>query len=119
MNVVLLSGDLMFTPRLEAACRRHGAELLAVRDVESLCQIAEASAAILDLSTPGIRPAEVVASLRSRGVAAFAAYAAHVQHLILQEARAAGCHLVLTRGQLHAQCEQVVAQLLKLCAPGS
>lgn len=119
MNVLFVSGDLLFTPQLEAACRRHGAELVAVRRADALDRAPEAAAAILDLAMPGIQPEQVVAALRARGVAAIAAYGAHVQHGLLEQARAAGCSLVLSRGQLHAQCEQVVARLVEMVSAAS
>lgn len=119
MNVLLLSQDLLFTPRLEAACGRCGAELVAVRAADALAQAPEAGAAILDLAMPGSEPERLVASLRARGVAAIAAYGSHVQQALLERARAAGCDLVLTRGQLHVQCDQVVEQLVELVSARS
>ncbi len=119
MNVLFISADLMFAPQLEAACRRHGAELVAVRRADALHRAPEAAAAILDLAMPGIQPEQVVAALRARGVAAIAAYGAHVQQALLEQARSAGCGLVLSRGQLHAQCDEVVGRLMGMVSAGS
>lgn len=119
MNVLFISGDLLFAPRLEAACRRYGVELVAVRRADALHQAPDAAAAILDLAMPGIQPEQVVTTLRARGVAAIAAYGAHVQQALLEQARAAGCGLVLSRGQLHAQCEQIVGRLVEMVSTGS
>ena len=118
MNVLLLSDDLLFAPRLEAACRHCGAQLVMVRDAHDLHQAPPAGAAILDLAMPRCEPGELVPCLRARGVAAIAAYGAHVQRELLEKARAVGCELVLTRGQLHAQCESVVSRLVEMGAAG-
>jgi len=71
---------------------------------------------LLDLSLPGLDTKTVVDQLRQGAVETptIVAYAPHVHATKLAAAREAGCDEVLTRGQFHAQIEQLLSRYLGL-----
>ena len=115
MSVVYFTGDLVFSARAASAGRLAGLNVALVTTVEQLREsLQEASPALLllDLTTPGLDLAAVLAALdqtpsRPRVVA----YAPHVMSARLQAARDAGCDQVLTRGQFHGQVEAIMQSL--------
>jgi CheY-like chemotaxis protein len=96
-----------------------GAQQVVAATVESLATKLESVSgpivALIDLNSPTIDPASVVSRLRSlpappRSIVAFGP---HVHEAKLAAATAAGCDLVLTRGQFSSQAEQLIASLLQ------
>jgi len=116
MAIAFLTNDLLFASRVKGVAERLGQALEVVGSVDTLVERASESPkqlVLLDLSTPGIDPREVVDKLRSIDDAAppkLVAYAPHVHEAKLLAATEAGCDEVLTRGQFNNQIERVLAQ---------
>jgi DNA-binding NarL/FixJ family response regulator len=114
MSVLLASTDLMFATRASDAARAAGG----VCRMISSAQLAEALSpetrlVLLDLSLPGVDPAEVVARVREASpTAAVVAFGPHVHGGKLEAAREAGCQEVVSRGELSARLQAIVAHYL-------
>jgi DNA-binding NarL/FixJ family response regulator len=100
---LLLSNDLLFTSRIQAAAERHGRSL---RRAGSAAEALAAAArepfrcAILDLDCAGTELGSLIAALKRSAPPAFVvAYGPHVQAALLHAAREAGCDLVLPRSK--------------------
>lgn len=118
MNVVLLSRDLMLLSRTQGAANKAGVTLRnATSDdqANNWAADSECCGIIVDLRTPGLKIAELVADLRnSRGDAlAVVACGPHVQEASLAAAREAGCNVVATRGQFERDAEAILASMLR------
>jgi hypothetical protein len=70
--------------------------------------------ALLDLNSPGVNPVVVVPQLKALAnpPKAIIAFGPHVHEAKLADAKAAGCDLVLTRGQFDAQMDKLIADFL-------
>ncbi len=114
MNIVLLTTDLTVVSRVEGVAKLVGAEVHVVSNAASAltdCSDASAKALIVDLSTPAL-DLEIVKKLaaapgRSLQIAAFGP---HVHEDRLAAARAAGCDLVLSRGQFFRDIGEVISK---------
>ena len=114
MSVLLFTTDLMTSSKVDAAARRQGVTLVTVASGTALLEKAgEAGAAlvILDLNSPGVDPADLVSKLRglSAPPRSILAFGPHVHEAKLEAARAAGCDAVISRGQFHAQVDELIA----------
>jgi DNA-binding NarL/FixJ family response regulator len=113
MSAILLATDLMTASKAQAAAARAGCPLkTAASDAALLTLAAEdgVSLVILDLSTAGVDPATLVPRLRLlAGRPAILAFGPHVHEARLQAAAEAGCDRVISRGQFHAQAEEILA----------
>lgn len=107
MFCLYLTGDLLFSSQVTGAAARVGLPLRVVGSAEALlasCASEAVSAVVLDLSAPGLSVADLAPKLKKLGrPPTVVAYAPHVHGETLAAAQAAGCDLVLTRGQFHAQ----------------
>ena len=117
MPSFLLSGDLTFPSQVTGLARQLGFDLELAMNVPALLDKAVAvgaKAVILDLTTAGLNPAELVPRLRAlpQPPQVILAFGPHVQETRLDAARQAGCDLVLTRGQFHARMDDVLRQYL-------
>jgi len=67
---------------------------------------------LLDLNSPGVDPAAVVPRLKSlpQPPQAIIAFGPHVHEQKLAAATAAGCDVVLTRGQFDSQMRELLAK---------
>lgn len=115
MTALLVSSDLMFASKFEAAGRRRNLAVQTARTLDLAIDKAGASAfdlVVLDLSLAGLDPAKLVAQLRGleHPPRTIVAYAPHVHESRLEAARAAGCDRVLTRGQFDRGMEQLLAE---------
>lgn len=113
-QVVLLARDLTLASRLQAAAAAAGLSVTLVNEPSQLAsQLGpECRLVLLDLAEAGFAPAAVVPQVRAQAPAArVLAFGPHVQEATLGSARAAGCDLVLSRGQFHRQ----LADLLRSC----
>lgn len=111
-TALLLTNDLLFGAKFQAAATRAGVD---ARVVMSTAAVLEQAAGVrlimLDLTARGIEPAALVAQLRTIAPAAcIGAYAPHVQTGMLAAARAGGCNPVLTRGQFDAGMDQLLRE---------
>lgn len=117
MNVVLLSRDLMLLSRTQGAADRLGVVLRSATSDEQASEWAvdpDCRGVVIDLRTPGLNVAELVAALRNAGGADFALVACgpHVHEASLNAAREAGCDVVATRGQFERDAEALLASML-------
>jgi DNA-binding NarL/FixJ family response regulator len=111
-NLALIS-DLMMQSHVSGAAARAGTTLKIVGSSETL--MAEAAAGqpalvILDLSHPGLDPHDLIPRLKELlpPGAVTVAFGPHVHHERLHAAQEAGCDLVVSRGQFHAQTEEIL-----------
>ena len=114
VNLLFLTTDLMFSSRVAGAAARLG---LPVRTAETAAALLELTTAadqpplvLLDLNTPGVDPVELVPALRAAAnpPRAVVAYGPHVHEERLAAATAAGCDVVLSRGQFNAHMDDVI-----------
>ena len=115
MTALALISDLLMQSQVSAAATRAGAELHVAFSDEALLSKADATPprlVILDLSHPGLDPAALLARLKPLLVegATVIAFGPHVHKAKLEAAAAAGCDLVISRGQFHAQMGELLAQ---------
>lgn len=115
MAALALISDLMMQSQVSAAATRVGAELQVAFSDEALLAKAEATPprlVIVDLSHPGLDPAALMARLKpllGEG-ATVIAFGPHVHKAKLEAAATAGCNLVISRGQFHAQMDELLAR---------
>jgi DNA-binding response OmpR family regulator len=112
MNVVLLTSDLSVSSAASGAAARASIALKTAFDVATMFSHVRAeptSLVLLDLGTPRIDPAQIVAELREAadGGLRVLAFGPHVHEQKLAAARDAGCEEVLTRGQFHANLDAI------------
>lgn len=96
----------MFTSRVVGAAKDAGLVLQLVADSASLPQkiSADCRLALVDLSLDRLNlPAAVKAIKAGAPAVRVVAFGAHVDEAALDDARDAGCDLVLTRGQFHKE----------------
>ena len=113
MTVVLLTGDLMAISRVGGAAAASGIEFRAAStapQAAALCREMHADVLIIDLATPSLDAAAVVADVRSGTVKppVVVAFGPHVHEQRLNAAREAGCDRVVSRGQFFAQLDAML-----------
>ncbi len=118
-KLVLVSGDLMLGARVEGAARQCGLTMVtAASHAPAIAASAdECRAVLIDLRTPGLDVAELVNALRQQTARLSArltiiACGPHVHEQRLDEARRAGCDLVVTRGQLDREAEAIFQRIV-------
>lgn len=118
MSCLYLTGDLLFSSQVSGAAARAGVALRVLGSAEAVLALAAAErigAVVLDLTAPGLSVGDVAPKLKKLPhPPVIVAYAPHVHGDTLAAAQAAGCDLVLTRGQFHAQMEDVLRRYGKL-----
>ena len=115
MAINLLSTDLMFPSRVRAAAAARGLELNVAMSLAALGdRLAETSCELLivDLSAGGVELSQLVSQAKSAAhpPGTILAVGPHVQEDKLRAAAEAGCDVVLTNGQFHAQTEELLVQ---------
>ena len=116
MQIVLLSQDLMIGAHVEGATRQLGMTLQQVPKQQAAVAAATDTACqvlLVDLSTPELDLAALVQALRSaRGRSLpIVASGPHVHEARLEAARAAGCEVVISRGQLDRELSTILTAL--------
>lgn len=117
MRVLFLTSDLVFPSRVAGVAQRLGARLETVGAEQSLftkLEATEPAVVLIDLNAIGAETEMIVSKLnalehRPRMIVAFGP---HVHEAKLAAARAAGCDIVLTRGQFDAQMDELLEKLL-------
>ena len=114
MSVVALISELMMQSQVSGAAQRACAELVLVSSENALLEkIAEASPGlvVVDLSHPGLDPVQLMERLRPvlPAGAATLAFGPHVHKAKLEAAAAAGFTGVMSRGQFHANMDDLLA----------
>jgi CheY-like chemotaxis protein len=114
--VLLLSTDLATSSKVAGAGARQRVQISTVSSAATIAEKAAAdnyALAIIDLSTPSLDVGEAVAQLRAlpNPPGKIIAFGPHVHEALLDRANAAGCDLVLSRGQFHARLDELLADL--------
>jgi DNA-binding NarL/FixJ family response regulator len=111
---VLVSRDLFFASKVTGLAAAQGHRIVMDGDATQAARHAAAGCrcVIVDLSTPGLSLAELVASLPVEPRPRVIAYDAHVNEQRLSEARAAGCDAVYTRGQFSGALPAILRECL-------
>ena len=109
MLTLLLTTDLLVSSAVQSTAEAEGVQLAVVSSTEELvAQVAaqDTHLVILDLSTAGVDPLQLVGQLRQGASApgSIIGFAPHVHAAKLAAAEKAGCDEVLSRGQFHGQC---------------
>jgi CheY-like chemotaxis protein len=111
-DAVLLCSDLTVGAPLWGAAQQAGVRLQTVPSPALLAQALASGARLLlvDLTLAGLDVAAVVGQARTAAPRpiTIVAFGPHVHEAALQAARAAGCDLVLSRGQFLAQAAAIV-----------
>jgi CheY-like chemotaxis protein len=114
MSVVALVSDLMMQSQVSAAGERVGVSLSLNSTPDALVRAAELTPPrliVIDLSHPGLAIDELVARLRTVAPdAPIVAFGPHVHKDRLSAAQAAGCDRVVSRGQFHAQMDELLTR---------
>ena len=117
MVVYYLTRDLLFSSRITSAARASGIEvtLFSRGDLlEAQLGVAAPLAILVDLEHPDATVTERLAAWRSQVPGAkWIAYGPHVKEDLLLGAQAAGCDVVMSRGQFD---KQILPYLLALTA---
>src|SRR5262245_54449387 len=99
---ILLSDDLIFASRITGTARARSLEMKTARTVEQVRQIVGAgppACVIVDLHHPGLDLAALIREIKNGGPCMIVGYGSHVAAELLQQARTAGCDLVLPRSK--------------------
>lgn len=113
MTGLALISDLMMGSRVTAAASRAGVEIAIVASEEALVAGFESlrpKLVIVDLSHPGLETLRLAHRLRAllpEGSMTIA-FAPHVHRERLSAATEAGFRLVLSRGQFHAEIDEIL-----------
>jgi DNA-binding NarL/FixJ family response regulator len=117
MSASLLTTDLMTASKAQGAALRAGCTLRTAANVDMLVgQAAEPGTrlVIVDLTVPGVELADLVPRLRSlESRPTILAFGPHVHEGRLQAATEAGCDLVVSRGQFHAQAAEMIEKFAR------
>lgn len=114
-DVVFLSDDLMFAPRVSAQAQEAGWQLRAAVSPASAVALIQADAPrllIVDLETTGLDVAVLLSQLPVPNRPPVLAFGPHVHHQRLESARQAGCDLVVSRGRFSAELPGLLAECL-------
>ena len=114
MQVVLLSTDLMVVSRVQDAAARSAASVRVAVDVPALVNLhghVPADFVIVDLASSPLAIDTLVSQLKADAEppTRIVAFGPHVHEERLAAARAAGCDLVMARGQFFSQVESLLA----------
>ena len=113
MTIVLLSGDLLIVSRVSGAAAQQGLAFKSAATAEQATELCRAHAArilIVDLSTPSLDVADLVAGVKNGddNPPTIVAFGPHVHEKRLAAARDAGCDRVVSRGQFMSQLESLL-----------
>ena len=105
--------DLFFGSKVSGAARHLGVEVLFASTREALLDRARSQPdlVIVDLDAQQVDPLGAIREIRSATGLRLVAFASHVHGARLDEARAAGCDEVLTRGSFSARLPELLASL--------
>lgn len=111
-SALALTSDLLLHSQLSAAAESAGVDVLLAASIDVLlANVANGQPRllILDLGHPGLDPAELVPRLKTLAPhATIVAFGPHVHRQRLAAAAEAGCDLVISRGQFHAQMPEIL-----------
>jgi DNA-binding NarL/FixJ family response regulator len=112
MNAILLTSDLTVVSHVDGAAARTGSTVRTVSspaDAIQRCASETIELVMVDLNTPSLEMASLVASIKATTSAArVVAFGPHVHAERLAAARDAGCDAVTSRGQFFANTDAVL-----------
>jgi CheY-like chemotaxis protein len=111
VSALFLSSDLMFASRLLGAGQALGVPIVVAARPQALAEklAGDCKLVLVDLSLEGLDLPAAVAAIRGAAPSAqIVAFGAHVNEAALAAAEAAGCDLVLARGQFHKQYAELL-----------
>jgi DNA-binding NarL/FixJ family response regulator len=113
MTVVLLTGDLVVMSRVSGAAAQKSVDVQTAsnaRQAAESCREHSAQMLIVDLSTPSLNVAELVAAVNidNDSPPTIVAFGPHVHEERLAAARDAGCDRVVSRGQFFGQLDTLL-----------
>jgi CheY-like chemotaxis protein len=118
--IAFLTCDLVFPSRVAGVAQRLGARMETAATADALltklaAEPSQGVVVLLDLNLPGIDPATIVPRIKALATPpqAIIAFGPHVHEEKLSAAQAAGCDVVLTRGQFDVQMQNLLARILK------
>lgn len=113
MSAVLISNNLLFSSQVSGAASKAGIELRTLGSVADIHEAATGSSLLLvDLSTPGMRITDLVATVRALETppAEIIAFGPHVHEARLMAARTASCDAVLSQGAFSSEMNEILAR---------
>ncbi|MEO2046054.1 MAG: FAD-binding protein [Pirellulales bacterium] len=118
MRVAFLTKDLLFSSRVTSVTTKQNIELFVLADADELIERVSTVAVkviLLDLSTSGLDPAQLVPQLQKLTPAprAIIAFGPHVHEAKLAAARNAGCDQVLSRGEFNHRMDEIFTSFLR------
>lgn len=114
--IAILSSDLLFASRFTSAAAARGIVAAIVATPESLRDLSAMgtlTGVAIDLETADLVIDRLLANLAHRDRLTVVAYGPHVRKPLLESARAAGCDLVLSRGEFDASLPKLLDVLTK------
>ena len=114
---LLICEDLFYSSKVTGTADTLGLKVDVIEHVEELpAKLAESSylCVMLDLSMPGLNPAEVMSAMPSENRPVVIAFGSHVMTARLQEARDAGCDEVLPKSQFSGSLPEILKRVLRV-----
>ena len=115
VDVVFLSDDLMFAPRVSGAVLSAGWTLREVGTPTAAIASTDTDTPrllIVDLDTTGLNIHELLSNLPDSAPPSVLAFGPHVHHQRLEAAREAGCTMVVSRGRFSSDLSSLLSELL-------
>ena len=115
VDVVFLSDDLMFAPRVSGAVLSAGWTLREVGSPTAAIAATETDSPrllIVDLETTGLEIRELLSGLPVTDRPVVLAFGPHVHHQRLEAARDAGCTMVVSRGRFSSDLPSLLSEIL-------
>lgn len=112
---LLVTRDLFFASKITGTAAELGFRVAVEGDVAQAAPKAANPACrclILDLTTPGLKVADVLAALPAANAPRVIAFGPHVQAALLSEAREAGCDEVLPRSRFSMTLVDILTRAL-------
>jgi DNA-binding NarL/FixJ family response regulator len=110
---LLITRDLFFASKITGTAAELGFRIAVEGDAAQGAHLAADPACrclILDLTTPGLKVPDVLVALPAATRPRVIAFGPHVQAVLLNEAREAGCDEVLPRSQFSATLVDILAR---------
>lgn len=111
---LLISPDLFFTSKVTGTAQALGLRVDAVNDIaaaSSRLRAGDVACVLLDLATPRISVADLLAAMSETSRVPIIAFGSHVNVELLESARAAGAE-VMPRSQFSATLPNILRQYL-------
>ncbi|MCH2590865.1 MAG: hypothetical protein MK004_20520 [Planctomycetales bacterium] len=115
VDVVFLSDDLMFAPRVSGAVLSAGWTLREVGTPAAAIASTETDTPrllIVDLETTALDIQGLLSNLPDASRPSVLAFGPHVQHQRLDAAREAGCNMVVSRGRFSSDLPALLSEFL-------